>query len=385
MRFKIQPVLLGILTAVASPLAVQADTLEEAFASGKATLDVRLRYEAVDDGNTATKDADAYTMRTRLGYTTGSYNGITAHADYVVVHTGGDFGGDFAGVADPKIEELNQAWFAYSGIENNTFKLGRQRVILDNARFVGNVGWRQNEQTYDALAYINTSLADTTILLANVQQVNSIFGTSINTSTNLLNVAFDKTPVGKVTAYAYTIDLDDSAALDSMTLGARVKGSMDNLLYTVELAQQSDYADNTDFSANYSLLELGYKMDDITFSIANETLGSDDGTAAVQTLLATKHAFNGWADKFLTTPAAGLNDMYIKVATKVAGVKVAAVYHDFSADEGNADYGTELDLVASKSIGKNMKAMLKYADYSADDFSTDTQKIWLSLDAKFAQ
>jgi len=392
MRFKLNPVLLGVLTAISVPVTVNADSLAGAFTEGKADIDIRMRYEAVDDGNPLTEDADAATMRTRLGFTTGNYYDLQAHADFEVVHTGGDFNSKtngntgYAVVADPKVEELNQAWLAYSGIDNNVFKLGRQRVILDNARFVGNVGWRQNEQTFDALAYINSSFDDVSILLAHVGQVNTILGGSLNTNTNLFNVGLDKTPIGKVSAYAYSIDLDDSSANDTLTLGARLKGSASDFLYTVEYAQQSDTADNTsDLSASYTLLEAGYKIGDTKFFIADEILGSDDGAASFQTLLATKHAFNGWADKFLTTPVDGLNDLYVKAVTKVGGFKLVGVYHDFTSDNGSTDYGTELDLLVVKPIDKNIKALVKYSDYSADTFSTDTKKIWVSLEGKFSQ
>jgi len=392
MNLKLKPVLIGVLLATGTPMSVGADTLKEAFSDGKAEIDIRMRYEGVDDGNPATQDADASTMRTRLGFTSANYYNIQAHADFEVTHTGGDFNSltngksDYAVVADPKLEDLNQVWFAYTGLENNTFKLGRQRVILDNARFVGNVGWRQNEQTFDALAYINSSFDDVSILLANVAQVNTILGGSVNTNTNLFNIGIDKTAIGKITAYAYSIDLDNSSANDTLTLGARLKGSASNFLYTVEYAQQSDTADNTNnLSAAYTFLEAGYKIGETKIFIADEILGSDGGNAGFQTLLATKHAFNGWADKFLTTPDDGLNDLYIKAVTKLAGLKLVGVYHDFSSDNGSISYGTELDLLVVKPIDKNMKALIKYSDYSADAYSTDTQKIWLSFEMKFSQ
>ena len=79
-----------------------------------------------------------------------------------------------------------------------------------------------------------------------------------------------------------------------------------------------------------------------------------DGETSFQTPLATKHAFNGWADKFLlATPANGLVDAYLTATGKVAGIKLLATYHMFSSDEGGDDYGSELDLLAVKKFGKN--------------------------------
>ncbi len=369
------------------PQLTLAESIEEAFSAGKASVNMRYRYESVDDS--VLKEADAHTLRTRLGYTTGAYKGFKAHADFEVVNEGGDFAPEDAGfavVADPSVEELNQAWLSYTaGDTTGTF--GRQRIIIDNARFVGNVGWRQNEQTYDGLKLTNTSFDDTTITLAYITQVNTIFGTDVaETGHTLLNVGFDKTPVGKVSAYAYMLDYDGESANDLDTLGVRLKGSADEFLYTLELAQQSEGADRpADISATYLFAEAGYKLEAASVFLGYESLGSDDGVAAFQTPLATKHAFNGWADKFLATPAAGLNDTYIKVVSKFAGMKFVGMYHDFSSDEGSVDYGTELDLLLVKPINKTFKGLIKFSDYSADDHATDTQKIWLALEANFKQ
>jgi len=381
-----------IVAGCTAPQAIlAAESLAEAFSEGKASLNMRYRYEAVDDGKVTTDDATAHTLRTRLGFTTGSYKDFTAHADFEVINTGGDFdsgsngAAGYAKVVDPKGEELNQLFLSYAGFSDTDLKIGRQRIILDNARFVGNVGWRQNEQTFDGLKITNTSFEDVTVTLAQISQINTITGGEVDTSHTILNVGIDKTPLGKVSAYAYLLDNDDSTA-DTNTVGVRVKGSSDSLLYTAEFAQQSDAGDNTaDISATYLFAEGGYKLDSTKVFFGYESLGSDDGAYGFQTPLATKHAFNGWADKFLATPAGGLNDLYIKAVTKVAGMKLVGIYHDFSSDEGSVDYGTELDIVLVKPINKNFKGILKFADYSADEYSKDTQKIWLALEANFKQ
>jgi len=392
---KIQQSIASISLVIAGCTAPQAifaaESLAEAFSEGKASLNMRYRYEAVDDGKTTTDDASAHTLRSRLGFTTGSYKDFTAHADFEVINTGGDFNSGsngatgYAKVVDPKGEELNQVFLSYAGFSGTDLKIGRQRIILDNARFVGNVGWRQNEQTFDAIKLTNNSIEDVDITLAQISQINTITGGESDTSHTLLNIGVDKTPVGKISAYAYLLDYDATTA-DTNTLGARIKGSTGSLLYTAEYAQQSDAGDNpADISASYLLAEGGYKLDKTKVFLGYESLGSDDGAYGFQTPLATKHAFNGWADKFLATPTNGLNDTYIKVVSKVAGMKVVGMYHDFSSDEGSIDYGTELDIVLIKPINKTFKAIVKYADYRADAYSTDTQKVWLALQANFNQ
>ncbi len=395
MPFKlVQHSLVSASLAVAGlsvPQLALAEGIQEAFSSGKASVNMRYRFESVEDN--VNKDADAHTLRTRLGFTTGDYKGFKAHADFEVIKGGGDYEDnpkatpkEFAVVADPLVEELNQAWLSYSASDTEV-KFGRQRIILDNARFVGNVGWRQNEQTFDGIRFTNSSFDDVAINLAYITQVNKILGKADKeTGHVLLNVAFDKTPVGKVTAYSYMLDYDGVSANDRDTFGVRVKGGKDSILYTAEFAQQSDGADYAgDLSATYMLGEIGYKLDGAKVFLGYESLGSDDGATGFATPLATAHAFNGWADKFLATPAVGLTDTYLKVVTKVAGMKLVGMYHDFGSDEGSADLGSELDLVLVKPFNKTFKGLIKYADYSAGDSGADTQKIWFALEANFKQ
>ena len=372
------------------PTTASAGVIEDALNEGKPTINVRYRYEGVDDS--VNKDAKASTLRTRLGYTTADKFDLTIHMDFEHVTRFGppDYNStqngqsDYAKVVDPDVAELNQAYLRYTGLTGSDFKLGRQRIILDNARFVGNVGWRQNEQTFDAFRYDGKFTGDTFFTYSNIQKTLTITGGGVYSNHNLINFGIDKIAGGKLTAYGYLLDYDAVTVADSSTYGLRYKGASKNFLYTLEYAQQSDFADNTtSFSADYMFGELGYKFGK-SFSafVAYESLGSDGGTVAFQTPLATKHAFNGWADKFLATPATGLNDAYVKAVGKVAGLKLVGVYHDFSADEGGADYGTELDLLVAKKFNDTFTGLIKYADYSADTFSKDTSKLWLQVAMK---
>ena len=55
----------------------------------------------------------------------------------------------YPAVADPETYEINRLQLTNTRIPMTTVTLGRQRIVLDDQRFVGNVGWRQNEQTFD--------------------------------------------------------------------------------------------------------------------------------------------------------------------------------------------------------------------------------------------
>ena len=385
-----------LLTAlITTPLHnANAGAIEDAFADSKAFIDVRYRYEGADDS--VNLDAKASILRTRLGLTTSTKKALYAHIDFEnITHviTDDDYNSTtngnvtFAKVPDPNESEVNQAFLNYTFSPALSVKAGRQRIIYDNARFVGNVGWRMNEQTYDAVQFTSNISDSFSLKLANIQQINTFTATETATNIQLINANLKKLGSGNLTAYAYLLDFDAAPNTATSTFGVRYKGAADKLLYTLEYAKQQDYADNAgSFDADYLFAEVGYKVAEKTkVFLAMETLGSDGGAVAFQTPLATKHAFNGWADKFLATPATGLTDTYVKVVSWVEGIKLVGIYHDFSADSGSANYGTELDLLAVKKLNKTYSLLAKYASYSADTFSVDTDKFWLQLNMKLSQ
>lgn len=370
--------------------------LAQALSEGSVDLSFRLRYEDVNWEGLA--NADAFTLRSRLTYTSGSLNGFgmklemddvteLAKVDYRTAENDTAYPGTVI-IPDPEGTEVNQAFVSYTG-GTTLVKLGRQRILLDNQRFVGGVGWRQNEQTYDALSVTGQPLADTDFFYAYVDNVNRIFGEQNpigdhRQSTHLLNAKYSGLSVGNLTGYAYLIDNESAPALSSDTFGARWLGKVnEQLSYTLEYATQSDAGDNPiSYSADYWLAEAAGSLGAVNLKVGYEVLGSDDGVAGFATPLATLHAFQGWTDRFLSTPANGINDLYASVGGQLSGVNLSLAYHDLSADEGDMSYGQEIGFSAAKKIGA-FKLLLKYANYQADDFGSDTRKLWLMAEADF--
>jgi len=393
--------LMGVALALGGGLAqAEVSSISEAVTGGKAGLDLRYRYEYVDQDG-IDKSAGASTLRTRINFATAAYRGFGAfvEADDVTV-IGSERYNNATGlpsaktqypvVADPDGTELNQAWLSYTGLDATTLKFGRQRLIYDNARFIGNVGWRQNEQTYDGFSLSNSSLSHTTLNYAYVYNVNRIFGEDspngdLDTRAHFVNLAYDGFASARLVGYGYFLDLQDAPATSNKTLGVRLTGAPAvvsglSLSYALEYARQSDYADGANIGADYWLGELGLKRGGWQLTGGYELLGADD--SAFSTPLATGHAFNGWADKFLATPADGLEDRYLRLDGSLADFKLSARYHDFSADRGSADYGSEVDLQAARRFG-DVTLLAKYASYNADDFATDTDKLWLMAQVAF--
>ena len=129
-------------------------------------------------------------------------------------------------------------------------------------------------------------------------------------------------------------------------------------------------------------MELGVKVSAVNIGVGYESLGSDNGKGFA-TPLATLHKFQGFADKFLATPGAGINDLYFKVSGKVGKLGLTGVWHTLDSDVGSIDYGTELNLIASYPLADKVGLLVKYANYSADDLSVDTNKLWGMLTVKF--
>lgn len=389
----------------------QADDLAKALTEGDVSLDVRYRYEAVDQDGFS-QDASASTLRTKLAYKTGIFYGF---AGLVEIENVAEIGSDddynsttngngaYPIVADPSGTEINQAALFYTGFDGTTLIGGRQKIVLDNQRFVGAVGFRQNDQTFDAVTLKNTSLDDLTVQYSYIWNVNRIQGDDHAngdwaSETHLLNAKYSGLGFGAVSAYAYLIDPTEvlNYGVASQTYGVRFAGKAAvaegvKAVYEAEIAQQSDYGDNpTSYSALYYHGAAGLSASGFTAKLGYEVLGSDEGGTAFQTPLATGHKFSGWADKFLSTPANGLEDLYAAAIYQhsfgegfVDQVKVMVVYHDFSANDGGADYGSEWDVVLNVGFYKNFYAEAKYADYQADTYATDTQKMWLAVGAKF--
>lgn len=419
-----QAALAGVCFAVVAPTAHSGENFLEALTTGKPSVHLRYRFEQVDQEGFA-REAEASTLRTQLGYQTGKFYNFGAFLQFEDVRTIGSerFNStangrtQFPVVADPKGNEINQAYLSYHGIPNTTLKFGRQVITYDNHRFVGNVGFRQNEQTYDAFTVENKSLPSTTISFAHVSNVNRFFGedhptlSDLHLNGELLNVAYNGFKAGKIVGYSYLLDYDTGQngnfpVTDSnKTLGLRFDGSSAfqnfKLLYTAEYANQSDYKDGTSrIDADYYYGMLGAEVKGVQVKFNYEVLGGD-GVYGFFTPLATLHAHNGWADKFLNTPRDGIRDAWISVGGTAWGVNLIALYHDFSSDNLSYDYGSEFNFLASKKIEKYLTLSVKYADYRGDDNATngarngpaviglgnalnrDSRKIWLQADLQF--
>lgn len=413
----------GILAAAGTAAAdpqpqPQAASLTEAITQGSIYGQLRPRYEYVDE-QSLSKDANAFTLRTRLGYRSANLSGFEGTLEFEDVRSLGSekFNSTTNGetryplVPDPESTEVNQAILAYTGLADTRLQLGRQYISLENERWVGPVGWRQNSVTMDAFSLTNRSLNGLEVFYAYVDNVNRLFGEEHPTmddwdmDSHIAHLSYSGLPHVDLAGYGYFLEFEDQAsqALSTRTLGARLSGGYPlnenlKLLYTAEYAEQDDYADGRPRDAEYYWLSAGVEFNGVTVKVSQEQL-SGNGTYSLTTPLATVHAHNGWADQFLASALSanglpdGLVDTRVHVSGKLAGIKLVARYHDYSSDNDDYDYGTEWNLLAVKPVSKQLKVLAKYADYSADNNttnvlrnpiqSTDTRKFWVMADFSF--
>lgn len=392
-------------TACLIPLAVAAlsapGLAHAAEGQGDWIVDARLRYEFVDQTGFA-NEAGALTLRTRLGYETPAWRGfkalvegenVTALSDRYNSTTNGQVA--YPTVLDPETTELNRAQISWTSAKADAV-VGRQRIVLGNARFVGNVGFRQNEQTFDAAKVAFKVNPTTTLTWIYVDRVHRILGDDSpqgewDSDSHVIQLD-SKTPIGQLTAYGYLLDFESAPLQSSATWGARLTGSRPlaagpSLTWEVEYARQGDYGSNpVDFDLDYLALTAGLKADSRYITLGLERL-EGDGARGFGTPLATLHVFQGWADVFLATPARGVKDINLRAGTTVPlggrKLKLAAAVHDFSDADGGLDYGSEIDASASLPLTPRLSFEVKAARFNGDlPAFADRTKVWVTLELK---
>jgi len=214
---------------------------------------------------------------------------------------------------------------------------------------------------------------------------------SHNVDAHLLNAKVAFNDAWSVTPYYYYIDNKDAAAASTATAGARfagnVKAGEGKIALIAEYATQKDAGNNPiGFDADYAHVSGLWSMaNGLSLGLAYENLGGDILPGmAFRTPLATLHAFQGWADKFLATPDAGISDVFATVKFKAGKWNLTGVYHDFSSDVGSTDYGTEFDVAAATKLSDNYSILLKGAFFSGEPGGiADTNKFWIMFTANY--
>ena len=393
---------IGIACAV-SAAAEEAATPLDALLAGKAGINLRPRYEHVEQDGRA-YDANALTLRTLIDWQSGSWKGFSGFAQLIDVGRANDNYNDtrngrtrFPVVADPDNTDINQLYLDYSGLPDTRLRLGRQSIKLDNVRFVGNVEFRQIMQVFNGITVENRSMPNLILTGGHLERLKTIVGDQQEIRLEMLNAAYQWREGNRVVAFGYFHDSPRTASATGFAdnsnriLGLRADGAYPldermTLLYTAEYAIQDDYAGgDARIDADYLHAGIGAGWASFYLRADYEQLSSNGGVYGFQTPLGTNHLFQGWADLFLSTPAQGIRDMYVSAGGKLGKAQWSAAWHDLRSDFGGIRYGSELDIGVSYPLYKKLAGKFEYASFKEEDVlggaarKPDTDKIWLTL------
>jgi len=397
--------LLALISSTTTAEETWAEDLAGMVSKGELNFDFRYRYEFVEQDG-FDENAGASTLRSRLSFTSAPLHGVSFMTEFDNVSSIGSENynstvnghTEYPVVADPTGTDINQAYLKYTS--NNAAGIyGRQRILHSNQRFVGGVAWRQNEQTYDGLRAYWKQPDAFNLDYSYVYNVNRIFGpddganpADLHGDNHFLYGAWNPAKQHTIAGYAYLLDFDTQSGYptsknadnSSNTYGIEYNGDLNVLQVHAALATQADAGNSTlNYDANYYVIDVKGKVAMLTLGAGYEVLGAGDGVG-FKTPLATLYKFQGWADKFLSTPGDGVKDAYVSIAGVAGPIKLQAIYHDFSAEEGSASFGREIDLSAGWAINKRFTTELKFAGFSSDNKARfdDTTKAWLTLQLK---
>lgn len=398
--------------ALASPYSVQArdvgHNVPEAWQlSPRISLDLRARYQNTEQSGRP--DGDALTLRFQLAgeidlpqdtILLAEIEGNVALIDNFNDGTRSETGLPF--IPDPDGLELNRLAIVTEAIDDVRITAGRQRIALDDWRFIGAFPFRQNDQTFDAVRIETTALGPGTLDIGYIGRVLRPLGDDnpggCFTGDSLFANYNFATPVGRLTAYHYRLDIEtgpqgpDRHVFSNRVTGGRLFGRRHwddfGLVWDFAYARQVDHGDNPlDFETDYHLAEVTVESGASGVTLRAETLGGSENQG-FQTPLGSLHRFQGLADQFLRTPDAGVKDISLLARHDFErvgvfdSVRVFARHHWFRADRSDADYGTEWNASVSGQFD-NVVLSLEYADYDADSFSVDTRSLFLTTQLRF--
>jgi hypothetical protein len=390
--------LIGLIASATPALAQaplgEADGFLAAVHDGDGSVAFRYRFEFVDS-ELLPEQALASTLRTALRYQTMQYKKL----DFFIEMTNvADVGsgpytkpGDelppekYPAVADPWISRVNQSWLRWSH-DDGAAVGGRQNLVYDNARFVGNVGWRQTHQVYDSFRLDWTFFDKLDLRYTYIGQVHRVTGGEQDLIGNAVNAGFDLQKFGQLGAYAYMWDFasDPGAVVDPVVLSTNTFGGFWTGKYKVsedkyylkwrgEYAVQQDAYDNPNsVDANYMHFMGALGMKYLGVNVGYEQLSGSAEDGRFTTTFATLHKFNGWADRFLATPVEGLTDLYVGLGGKWEKLGYKAVWHKFDAESASIALGSEIDAEVSYKFDWGQMLALKGAFYTGDDQASDS-------------
>lgn len=280
---------------------------------------------------------------------------------------------------------IHQAWGEIRLDEKFSMKLGRQEISYDDQRIFGSVGWAQQARSHDAaLLRFDNEKIKLDLGFAFNQAAENVVGTTLTTPNTYKSIQYAWLHkdwqkfqasflfLNNGMQFIDPINSGDNETRYSQTLGSHLiykKGSFginSNLYY-----QFGKDVANNDLSAYLIGLEGIYQpSQNWTLSLGGELQSGNDNGApsngknkAFTPFYGTNHKFNGLMDYFYVGNHGnniGLLDIYFKAKLAMSQKSdLAMALHNFAspseiAPNSSSQLGTEVDLVYSHSIDKNI-------------------------------
>lgn len=401
--------LLGCAAGALSPaFADEPETLWQAIAGGDPILELRPRYEAVDQAGRL--DADAFTLRTRLGWKTEDWMGVSALLEVEnVAPISGDYNDGlngrtaYAGIGDPDVTEIQRLQLMFKPAKWFKATIGRQKLDYDDKRIIGSSNWRMDGVSFDA-ARLDVTHGDLAVSYTYVDKMNRSTAeeADLKSDSHLVNASYAFSDAFKLIGFSYAIDVSDSTPTQSnFTWGGRIEGEAGlgplDLGYSATAAQQTDYADNPrsyDLGFQDVLVELGHGPAAIALGYERH---EGDGTNTFITPFQSGHSFTGYTDAFSNgggqSTRDGLESLNVALkfepewkASMFSDFTAEVMYHDFTAERTGFDLGEEWSTHLTVKAGRKTTLTLAWADYEGPDVSpapASRTKTWLMAEFKY--
>jgi hypothetical protein len=365
-------------------------------------LELRPRYNRIEESDLP-RTTSAGTLRAIAGWRSPRWRGISVTAEAIYAeHFGPRSLNDdpsniptspFPLLPDPRHLGVNQAYVDLTAIEEARLRAGRQRVALDNRRWVSENDFRQIPQLFDGATLAWRGLPNAELTAGYYGRIRTTSGETADARLTVLHAAWNPLPGHSLAAFGYFHDQPRTANFTGLAdnsykvYGVRLEGTAGRIgevevPYEIEAAQQKPYADgDARIDARYWRVGGGLAMTDWTLRADYEVRGSNDGRYGLQIPLTDFYAFNGWTLNFFTVPRQGLRDAWATGRWAIGPVTLYGEVHRFRSDFGDLDFGREADLGLTWAIVPNAVLRLQHARFDPGSGRVDPEirKTWLTL------
>jgi len=392
--------------------ALRPDTVlsfADAVRNGRFEAQLRPRYNRIDEERKPAL-TDAFTARAVAGWKSAPFHGLRMaveliYSDRIGAKRFNDNprqASPYPLLPDPRHAGVNQAWIDWSG-ELANIRIGRQKLRLDNERFVSDNDFRQVPQVFTGVALRGRAGEVMEWRAGHFTRVRGSLGVESDLKLSFLQAGWNPAPGQALLGYLLWHDQPQNSTQTGLAnsshqvAGLRWHGELASgaetrgrWLYHLEAARQRAHAGGDGaIRADYLRIGAGWSGQlaggEWTFRLDHEVKGSNGGRYGLQTPLTDLYAYNGWALQFVTTPRDGLRDSWVTVRKPLGTVEVFGEYHRFRADNGGASLGRELDVGLTwrlpQLLGDDARLIAQSARYRHP--GSDVTKLWVTLDWRY--